>query len=83
MTSVGRFSNETEGKEDGRIHSTEIKQCMQFGFCQLKYYYSFQVNEIIYIEALHKDLCITFGYITKMVYCTANPNSIHYLISVE
>ena len=26
---------------------------MQFGFCLLKYYYSYQVNEIICIEALH------------------------------
>ena len=41
---------------------------MQFGFCLLKYYYSYQVNEIICIEALHKDVCIKFGYITKMAY---------------
>ena len=42
---------------------------LQFGLCLLKYYYSYQVNEIICIEALHKDLCIKFGYITKMAYC--------------
>ena len=42
---------------------------MQLGFCLLKYYYSYQVNEIVCIEALHKDLCIKFGYITKMAYC--------------
>ena len=41
---------------------------MQLGFCLLKYYYSYQVNEIICIEALHEDLCIIFGYITKMAY---------------
>ena len=35
----------------------------------LKYYYSYQVNEISCIEALDKDLCIKFGYITKMAYC--------------
>ena len=35
---------------------------MQFAFLLLKYYYSYQVNEIICIEAL---LCIKFGYITK------------------
>ena len=29
---------------------------MQFEFCLLKYYYSYQVNEIICIKALHKDL---------------------------
>ena len=27
------------------------------------------MNEIICIEALHKDVCIKFGYITKMSYC--------------
>ena len=44
-------------------------QYTQFAFWLLKYYYSYQVNEIICIEALHKDLCIKFGYITKMAYC--------------
>ena len=43
---------------------------MQFGFCLLKYYYSYEVNEIICFEVLHKDLCIKLGY-TKMAYCTA------------
>ena len=41
---------------------------MQFGFCLLKYYYSYQVNEIVCIEALHKEVCIKFGYITKIAY---------------
>ena len=27
------------------------------------------MNEIVCIEALHKDLCIKFGYIMKMAYC--------------
>ena len=39
---------------------------MQFGFCLLKYYYPYQVKEIFCIEALHKDVCIKFGYITKI-----------------
>ena len=46
--------------------------CMQFGVCLLEYYYSYQVNEIICIEALHKDLRIKFGYITKMTYSKKN-----------
>ena len=41
---------------------------MQFGFCLLKDYYSYHVNEINCIEALHKDLCVKFGYITQMAY---------------
>ena len=42
--------------------------CMQFAFWLLNCYCSYRVNEVICIGALRRDLCIWFGYITKMVY---------------